>query len=72
MLPEADLAGFDQALYQTSQEIYDLAADAKDVNVFGTFHFVRNYRKRGTRKQLPFLYYDACRARGTAYGNNKH
>ena len=64
-LPESDLAGFDRALYQASKEVYDLAADAKDVNVFGTFHFVRDYRKRGTRKQLSFLYYDTCRALGT-------
>ena len=66
-LPESDLTEFDRALAQASQEIYDLAADAEDVNVFGTIHFVRDYRKRGTRKQLSFFYYDACRTLGTLY-----
>lgn len=70
-LPQSDLAGFDRALGLASREIYDLCVEAEDVNVFGTFHFVRNYRKRGTRKHPAFFYYDLCRALGTLYKSIK-
>lgn len=70
-LPLSDLAGFDRALNRASREIYDLCVEAKDVNVFGTFHFVRDYRKRGSRKHPAFFYYDLCRALGTLYKSIK-
>lgn len=59
-----DLDAFDECLHKTSEEIYKQVEDATDVRKFGTFYYVRDYRTKGNRKGLKYLYYDIFRGTG--------
>lgn len=70
-LRETDLVKFDISLYRTSKELYGPCSEAKDMRKFGTFYYIRDFRKKGTRKQIKFIFYDICRAAGSLYGKIK-
>ena len=63
-LKEIELKVFDENLYKASEEIYKQVEDATDVRKFGTFYYIKDFRTRGTRKGLKYLYYDIFRGAG--------
>ena len=63
-LKESDLNTFDEKLNSISEEIYRQIEDATDVRKFGTFYYIRDFRTKGTRKGLKYLYYDIFRGLG--------
>ncbi|MBO4571256.1 MAG: glycosyltransferase [Bacteroidales bacterium] len=66
-LDEAELVSFDKSLLETSKTLYDAVSDARDVRKFGTFHYIRDFRKKGTRKTLKYAFVDACIAIGSIF-----
>ena len=66
-LDEAELVSFDKSLLETSKTLYDTVPDARDIRKFGTFHYIRDFRKKGTRKTLKYAFVDACIAIGSLF-----
>lgn len=70
-LKEAELVTFDENLHNTSEELYRQVEKAVDVRKFGTFHYVRDFRKNLTRNGLKYFYYDILRGAGEQFRNIK-
>lgn len=70
-LNEEGLISFDKRLRETSITLYDAVSDAKDIRKFGTFHYIRDFRKKGTRKSLKYAFVDACIAIGSFIKNRR-
>ena len=66
-LDEKELVGFDKALHESSPELYESVSDTKDVRRTGTFRYISDFRKKGTRKTIKYLYFDACTAIGSIF-----
>lgn len=64
-LDESGLVSFDNNLFNTSKELYTSVSDTVDVRKFGTFHYIRDFRKKKTRKTLKYALFDACVAIGS-------
>lgn len=60
VLEEKELKGFDENLKKISEEIYNSVEPTKDERKSGTFYYIRDFRKYGTRKVLKFRYFDFC------------
>lgn len=59
-LNEQELVSFDDNLKSSSPMLYDFISETQDIRKFGTFHYIRDFRKKGTRNTLKYAYYDAC------------
>ena len=59
-LDEKELESFDSKLLSISYELYQLVSDTKDGRKFGTFYYVNDFRRKKTRKQIKYYYYDLC------------
>ena len=64
-LDEGGLATFDRALFNSCKTLYDSVSEEKDIRKFGTFHYIRDFRKKGTRKTLKYAIFDAFVAIGS-------
>ena len=60
----SELKDFDENILNTSPEIYRQIEDATDVRKFGSFYYIKDFRAKGTRKGLRYLYYDIFRGFG--------
>lgn len=52
------IKSFDARLESTSKEIYQYVESAHERRKFGTIYYIRQWRKRGSRNTLAFVYYD--------------
>lgn len=66
-LDEKELVGFDKALHESSPELYESVSDTKDVRRIGTFRYISDFRRNGTRKSIKYFYFDACTAIGSIF-----
>lgn len=64
-LDEAGLVSFDRNLLETSKTLYDSVSDERDVRKFGSYYYIRDFRKNGTRKTLKYAMFDVCVAIGS-------
>ena len=53
-----ELKDFDTKLYNTSNEIYSLVEDTKDIRRIGTFYYIRDFRKSGTKQFFKYTIFD--------------
>ena len=60
VLDEAELKVFDTDLQQISVEIYQSVEDSVDIRKFGSFYYIRDFRKSGTRNTLKYRFFDLC------------
>ena len=63
-LEESELRSFDKELSQISDELYWTVEDTEDKRKFGKFLYIKDFRNKGTRKQIKYFYYDACMSIG--------
>lgn len=66
-IDETGLVSFDNSLLETSNTLYDSVSEAKDIRKFGTFYYIRDFRKHGTRKTLKYALVDTCIAIGSLF-----
>lgn len=59
-LPISDLVAFDRDLLISSPEIYQGLLSDTYKRKFGTFYYIKDFRKRSSRKDWHFLYLDLC------------
>ena len=60
-LKETELIVFDEKLRNSSEEMYQLVNDTKDKRKYGTFYYIKDFRDKGTRKNMTYYFYDLCR-----------
>ena len=60
VLDEAELKVFDTDLQQISVEIYQSVEDSVDIRKFGSFYYIRDFRKSGTRNTPKYRFFDLC------------